>query len=92
MGPLLPISEVLIPLELSGGTQDNHKNQKPLILGLCAVRSSNFRENCLHKVVLTSQTYSLGHLHQLREILTPLALYVGNHEKSTKTKTLPLHP
>ena len=38
MGPLLPITEVLMPLELSGGTQDNHKNQKPLILGLCAVR------------------------------------------------------
>ena len=38
MGPLLPISEVLIPLELSGGTQDNHENQKLLILGLCAVR------------------------------------------------------
>ena len=29
MGPLLPISEVLMPLELSGGTQDNHENQKP---------------------------------------------------------------
>ena len=29
MGPLLPISEVLIPLELSGGTQDNHnKNMR----------------------------------------------------------------
>ena len=38
MGPLLPISEVLIPLELSGGTQDNHENQKPLILGLSAVQ------------------------------------------------------
>ena len=38
MGSLLPISEVLIPFELSGGTLDNHKNQKPLILGLCAVR------------------------------------------------------
>ena len=38
MGPLLSISEVLMPLELSGGTQDNHENQKPLILGLCAVR------------------------------------------------------
>ena len=31
MGPLLPISEVLIPRELSGGTQDNQENQKPLI-------------------------------------------------------------
>ena len=38
MGPLLPINEVLMPLELSGGTQDNHENQKPLILGLCAGR------------------------------------------------------
>ena len=38
MRPLLPISEVLMPLELSGGTQDNHENQTPLILGLCAVR------------------------------------------------------
>ena len=37
MGPLLPISEVLIPLELSGGTQDNHENQKPLILVLLLV-------------------------------------------------------
>ena len=27
MGPLLPISEVFIPLELSGGTQYNHENQ-----------------------------------------------------------------
>ena len=38
MGPLLPISEVLMLLELYGGTQDNHENQKSLILGLCAVR------------------------------------------------------
>ena len=38
MGPLSPISKVLMPLELSGGTQDNHENRKPLILGLCAVR------------------------------------------------------
>ena len=38
MGPLLPICEVLMPLELSGGTQDTHENKKPLILGLCAVR------------------------------------------------------
>ena len=38
MGPLLPISEVFMPLELSGVTQYNHENQKPLILGLCAVR------------------------------------------------------
>ena len=38
MGPPLPISEVLTPLELSGGTQDNHENQKSLILGLSAVR------------------------------------------------------
>ena len=38
MGPLLPISEVVIPLELSEGTQDNHESQKPLILGLCAVQ------------------------------------------------------
>ena len=39
MGPLVSISEVLMPLELSGGTQDNHENQKPLILSLCAVRT-----------------------------------------------------
>ena len=32
MGPLLPISEVLMAL------RKNHENQKPLILGLCAVR------------------------------------------------------
>ena len=38
MGSLLPISEVLIPLELSGGTQDNQGNQRLLILGPCAVR------------------------------------------------------
>ena len=38
MRPLLPISEVLIPLELSGALRKNHENQKLLILGLCAVR------------------------------------------------------
>ena len=38
MGPLLPISEVLMPFKLSWGTQENHESQKPLILGLCAVR------------------------------------------------------
>ena len=38
MGPLLPISEVFIPLELSGALRKNQENQKPLILGLYAVR------------------------------------------------------
>ena len=51
MGPLIPISEVLIPLELSGGTQDNHENQKSLILGLSAVQLSNLRENGLYNFV-----------------------------------------
>ena len=54
MGPLLPISEVLIPLELSGGTQDNHENQKLIILGLSAVRQSNLRKNGLYNFVQTS--------------------------------------
>ena len=52
MGPLLPISEVLIPLELSGGAQDYHEYQKPLILGLCAGRYSNLRENGLYNFVI----------------------------------------
>ena len=67
MGPLLPISEVLIPLKLSGGTQDNHENQKPLILGLCSVcctviyferkRLIQFCSNLLNILYMTPTTY-----------------------------------
>ena len=59
MGPLLPISEVLIPLELSGGTQDNHENQKPLILGLLVLYGNLIWEKTAYTILFLTSKHTL---------------------------------